>query len=33
MVLEIEQAELERAIPRVKVMISKAGALMKGAEA
>lgn len=33
MVLEIEQAELERAIPRVKVMISKSGALMKGAEA
>ena len=31
MVLEIEQAELERAIPRVKIMVSKAGELMKGA--
>ena len=31
MVLEIEQAELERAIPRVQIMVSKAGELMKGA--
>lgn len=31
MVLEIEQAELERAIPRVAIMVSKAGALLKGA--
>ena len=31
MVLEIEQAELERAIERVKIMVSKSGALMKGA--
>lgn len=31
MVLEIEQAELERAIPRVEIMVSKAGELMKGA--
>ena len=31
MVLEIEQAELERAIPRVQIMVSKQGELMKGA--
>lgn len=30
MVLEIEQEELERAIPRVSIMVSKAGELMKG---
>ncbi|MBP5167098.1 MAG: adenylylsulfate kinase, partial [Oscillospiraceae bacterium] len=31
MVLEIEQQELERAIPKVKIMVSKSGELLKGA--
>ncbi|MBP5166213.1 MAG: adenylylsulfate kinase [Oscillospiraceae bacterium] len=31
MVLEIEQMELERAIPTVKIMVSKSGELLKGA--
>ncbi len=31
MVLEIEQREIERAIPRAKIMLSKSGELLKGA--